>query len=273
MSQQPKFQFRGTFLPAEIIHRLVEGKISKAKLLILIVVESLVECRGKGCWADNHYFANSLGLAANYVSNCIHEMIADGLLKISYRDGKRNLETAWSRTEGEDERTEKSVGNCTEEHQKRTEKSVRSVQKNLYHNNKDKIKRESGTSPPKAGEVSESGLFDTQASLDRSVGLPFAKDLYNLLIGHRKIVARQYNEIGWSNRFTQAVRELGRDDVTLALEKYRLHFGKKYMPSFYAATTFCENIPRILDIVTRLEEKLEAPPRSRSGWDYGKPVC
>ena len=95
---EPQFQFRGIALPADIVLQFVERKLTRAELCILILVEALTSCRGEGCWAGNEYFAEKLGLAANYVCNSIHKLIKSGFLLISHKNGKRYLETCWSRT-------------------------------------------------------------------------------------------------------------------------------------------------------------------------------
>lgn len=105
LSEKPKFQFRGIFLPAEVILKWVEGEITETDLKILILVEALVTPQGEGCWASNEYISGSIGIHFQSVHRCINRLVKAGLL-IRY-DGERHgqpqryLETTWSRTGGE----------------------------------------------------------------------------------------------------------------------------------------------------------------------------
>ncbi len=95
------FQFRGVLLPAPIVQMIADGKISRRKLTILIIVEALVNPDGEGCYATNRYISRNLGVSPMRVSQLIQELKSQGLL-ITYekiRNGRhqRYMETCWSR--------------------------------------------------------------------------------------------------------------------------------------------------------------------------------
>jgi hypothetical protein len=99
----PQFQFRGIWLPAEIIEQFLEGSLNKTDLLLLIVIESLVENRGRGCFATNAYLAKATGSKNGvYISQCISKLVKAKLVKITNktvnRKPARYLETSWSRS-------------------------------------------------------------------------------------------------------------------------------------------------------------------------------
>lgn len=95
----PNFQFRGIHIPAEIVHRLIDKslKVSGTRLKLLVVIESLVNCRGAGCWASNQYLADLIGSNKTHVSEIVNGMVRDGWLVKTEKDGIRYLETCWSR--------------------------------------------------------------------------------------------------------------------------------------------------------------------------------
>lgn len=95
--EQPKFQFRGVFLPAEVVQRLVDGELNRTDLLVLTLVEALVEPRGRDCWASNDYIAASVGAHPVNVSRSITRLKDTGLLVTSGNGKARTMRTAWSR--------------------------------------------------------------------------------------------------------------------------------------------------------------------------------
>lgn len=95
MSAVPSFQFRGVFLPAQIVEKIVNNGITRAEVLLLVVIEAFVES-GKGCWASNSYLSKILKLNKTWVSESINGLINKGLLRSKEVDGVRWLETCWS---------------------------------------------------------------------------------------------------------------------------------------------------------------------------------
>lgn len=97
----PKPQFRGWFIPAEIIAIWQKREITDKELLLLAIIDSLVKFGDKhrGCFASNEYLAKQIGLRhPRSVSNLISSLCGMGLLReVSFDGRRRYLETAWSR--------------------------------------------------------------------------------------------------------------------------------------------------------------------------------
>lgn len=93
----PKFQFRGVFLPAEVVQRMVDGQLNRTDILVLTLVEALVEPRGRDCWASNEYIADAIGVHPMNVSKSIRKLTKAGLLIMAGKTSNRTLRTAWSR--------------------------------------------------------------------------------------------------------------------------------------------------------------------------------
>ncbi len=100
-TEQHTFQFRGVFIPADVLHKLLDGEIDKTELMVLVMVDSLVTSKGPGCFATNGYFASSLGLSVKRIEAAVSSLRKQGLLTSYYQDWKggnrRFLETSWSR--------------------------------------------------------------------------------------------------------------------------------------------------------------------------------
>ncbi len=92
-----------------------------------------------------------------------------------------------------------------------------------------------------------------------------AGQLYELLLRHHKVTPRQYKARSWSVSFRQAILDFGLEKVKEALVKYEKYFGDQYMVAVYAAKTFCENIPRILDCAERIGNEGK-PAKKDQGW-------
>lgn len=117
-----------------------------------------------------------------------------------------------------------------------------------------------------AGQRSAGGFTDSNGELEpRPNHEVLAVQLYELLLRHHKITPRQYKVRSWSISFRQAIVDFGLEKVQEALAKYERQFGHQYMVVVYAAKTFCENIPRILDCATRIENESK-PAKKDQGW-------
>lgn len=98
-----QFQFRGIHLPALVVTMLADRQINRTELSLLIMVESLVQAGGDGCYATNPYFGKRLELHRFNVAKLISRLKSRGLLIVTNAGGRRFLETCWSRTTAERE--------------------------------------------------------------------------------------------------------------------------------------------------------------------------
>lgn len=86
--------FRGIWLPPEIFPHL--NQLTKTEILLLIIVESLVRAKNRGCWANNRYLAQRMDVTPLHISQSIQFLHKSGLLIVKNKHGKRFLETCWS---------------------------------------------------------------------------------------------------------------------------------------------------------------------------------
>ena len=81
-------------------------EISRTDMMILWIIDDLVSHRsdgagwehGKGCYAKNKYFADSIGTNVSYISRRLTELKDQGLVVDVRMGGRRYLELSWSRT-------------------------------------------------------------------------------------------------------------------------------------------------------------------------------
>lgn len=97
-----KPQFRGSWVPAEIHYLLQEKKITTTEFALLIIIDSLVDSRGDGCWASSAYLADRIGKSIKHIETMIHHLKELGHIKRvgTKRVGGRDfriLETSWSK--------------------------------------------------------------------------------------------------------------------------------------------------------------------------------
>lgn len=97
--------FRGVWIPAEVaclVTKASDDRITIPELGLLLLVESMVDPEGDGCYATNKRLAKWLGVSSNLVTIMISKLSKRGLLKISHKPKFdqpkwRFLETSWSR--------------------------------------------------------------------------------------------------------------------------------------------------------------------------------
>lgn len=101
--------------PGGILHRglfqlLKEQKITATELLLLCVIDGFIQYGKHTCSAYNTYLGNAIGKSKKYVSDCIAKLSSPELklIKITYVNGVRYLETALSRIPTEREQMERT---------------------------------------------------------------------------------------------------------------------------------------------------------------------
>ena len=91
-------QFRGWFIPVDIIDLFDDAKITAKEMLLLSLIDSLVSAKGEGCFASNEYLGNKLQLGGDRIQRMVSNLKKLGLVKQVKFDGrKRYLETVFSR--------------------------------------------------------------------------------------------------------------------------------------------------------------------------------
>lgn len=191
MSAVPTFQFRGVFLPAQIIEKIAKREITLTELSLLLLIEAFVE-KGKGCWASNAYFADLLDTTPHFVSDCVNVLVRQGLLISEEREGTRWLETCWS---GEMDRTEKTGPH--------PEKSVQAIPKkreqNIMIEYKDKIESFLGETKKRSSRSIDSKYLDWAKRLERVIS-----QVYKL--------SPDFHLIKWAKAFQSGLKQVQGDD-------------------------------------------------------------
>lgn len=92
-------QFRGCWLPADILQLFEQGAISAKEMVLLAMVDSLV-APDTGCYASNAYLGARLHCGPDQVRRMVSKLRGMGLLvDVGFDGKKRYLETAWSRVQ------------------------------------------------------------------------------------------------------------------------------------------------------------------------------
>lgn len=100
MDEEHAPQFRGVWIPVEVLSLFHAGELSATDMLLLVTIDSLV-APGKGCYASNEYLGERTRRSVTKTSNAISRMKKTGLLRqVGFNGTRRFLETAWSRVGG-----------------------------------------------------------------------------------------------------------------------------------------------------------------------------
>ena len=92
-----KRQFRGWFIPADIVYLFQDGKLNATEMVLLATIDSLVS-KGKGCWAGNEALGKMTRMSTSSVAHAIVKLVKMELvIRTGFNGRIRTLETAWSR--------------------------------------------------------------------------------------------------------------------------------------------------------------------------------
>jgi DNA-binding Lrp family transcriptional regulator len=203
-----EFQFRGVWLPAEILQALEAGKVNTREVMLLCVVEALVTPE-RGCFASNGYLAKRLGCSGETVRRQLQRLEKIGLVKRTTRNGwRREIETAWSRLT-----PHKTVGGAPQDC--------------------------GGYNKTKRGgddvffEVPETDQTHTEQAT------ALATAIRTILPG------RRCNLRTWAGEFALLAKEASGERVEAALAWYAKKIGGDYVPQAYSAKAFRQKFPAI----------------------------
>lgn len=257
LQEKHSFKFRGVFLPAEVVHQLIEGNVTKTDLKLLILIESLVTCRGDGCWASNAYLARSIQAAELSIPRSIKKLMRAGLLIRYEKDGKRYLETTWSRAADGVNRTVKEANRAV--NPGLTGRLTKS-------NDKDEgLLDERGGSPRNGfSEGEEAGSPEDVAAAEK------LKEA--LRTNNRRVEG--WNHAGWSETF-RLLREKDKQDYRPVLDWYCLNSSREKqdqlkLPSICNAKQFRKHFEWISDVMRRMEKKCPYPTIKIGAVTYAK---
>jgi len=95
--EPPKPQFRGVWIPEDILSDLINGKIKPKELALLAVIESLTS-KDYDCYATNQEMAEMLGISKGSINGMIQALKKSHHIEQTESvDKRRQLRTSWSR--------------------------------------------------------------------------------------------------------------------------------------------------------------------------------
>lgn len=280
-------QFRGCWIPIEIIDLLQQGELSCQEVMALAIVDSLVT-PDSGCYASNEYIGKSLGISGTRTSQIISELIKKGLIiKVSFDGRRRHLETAWSKIDPEKVNNKWLKGKLRERHDRYANEQNDAPQdadfsdtKSDFRNSQPRLsdsesltigKRKSYVIEKKIEKCIEKDTLSPAERGDGLTGFPInkrtstdtddqnlqytksvTKELYDALAKRRKIM-RNVNLGKWSSKIKKFLADspITQSEFDRVLKWYINNIDGKYVPRAYSAATFCEKFVSIKDAYER----------------------
>jgi DNA-binding IscR family transcriptional regulator len=93
---EPEFQFRGTFVPSDVLEEFWNGSISAVEIMFLITVDCYVTTEN-GCLAPIEQLAKETHIPKRKIYDFMDDLCKRGYLKIEEIDGNVEITPYWSR--------------------------------------------------------------------------------------------------------------------------------------------------------------------------------
>ena len=266
-------QFRGCWIPSEVIKLFEKGSINSSEVMLLITIDSLVS-EDKGCFASNEYLGKKVGMSAGHVKDTIKHLVDLGLvLKTLIDNNQRHLETSWSRIKVEvvkDDRLKSSLMNGGGGRifpQGGADFSAGEGRKNCPQSTQGSKQEEKGMSSPSTnGHSNGHGGFKLPGEEPKAKTHWF--EMAELLCRHlleKRQLMREPNLEKWAESFrlfiVNGLIEKARFDTVL--KWYVKHIGEEFIPRARSADTFCEKFIQIEDQM-KMREGEPAPEYSEA---------
>jgi hypothetical protein len=245
-------QFRGIWIPPEIMEAVENGTISIKEAWLLAIVESLVKYGGKDCFASNKYLAEKIKVKKRQLQVFIkHLKDLDLLIQTKFDGRRRHFQTAWS--------TINAPQRCRKMHPKGAEKCTSSPPTHYIENNKNRT-----TCPdPKAGTKSPSKM--------KKIPLhprwkKFAQKLVDSIGKFRKVnITSKVNAWAKSFELLHSKEEISSQRIRTVLNWYceEMQNQSKYLPIAYSGYAFRKKFLRIEDAMHR-QGNSQNPPETVS---------
>ena len=265
MRNKPKKQFRGWYIPADVVYLYEDGKINANELILLVTVDSMVSAK-KGCWAGNKFLADKLHVGPDLISKMLTKLKKMGLvIQVGFDGRLRYLETIWSRIdpekvpaflrntlekvreveEGSGQETEPSLVKNPEAAAARNpcpNRAYTTYTNNTPTNRRD-VKQQSLSVPTGTdGACKNPNLSDKK---QRTIPSPFhhkcAAKLREAVSAHIKVNCKS-DAAEWANQFRimEMKDQVPRTDIKRAVQWYAANIGGEYVPDAFSAKTFRE---------------------------------
>ncbi len=220
-TERHETQFRGVWIPAEIIAKFRDGDLTSFEMVLLAIIDSLATSK-HGCFASNKYLAKIVGRSQKHVRLSIARLKRLGILKQVGFDGrKRYLETTWvpgrAPVDGRSERPQ----------------TGRPLQYS-------KVYTLSGPSPDDGRSF---GLIPntsgTASKFDMDCAIILLEACQRYLGASHKYLKRVKPSV-WADHFRllREVDEVGEPEVVKVLEWYNANMGGEFTPQAYSGESF-----------------------------------
>lgn len=237
MAEHHEHQFRGVWIPADVMAKAAAGEINAGDMLLLAIIDSLV-APDKGCYASNTYLANRTGRSERRVRVSISKLKDMGLLKQVGFDGKRRyLETAWSRVE---------VGRSTGQDRPETAGQSGRKRPGSYNSINNKAISEPAASEGAGGFglVEPSGIPPT----DFDVGI--ATELLDAArrhLGPAHKYVRRAKLSSWADhvRLLRTTDKVDERRISRVMDWYRKAIGGEFVPQVFSGEAFRQKFDRL----------------------------
>jgi hypothetical protein len=257
--KQPKQQYRGSWIPPEMMKLLGLGKVSALEVVLLAMIDSHVS-EEQGCWAGNEYLALKMNTTEDWICRMISKLKKMGLVTQVAFDGRhRYLETEWSRMSDKARTTlQNRPGPQSEADLDQSPSNSTSDSKVEGHSmlepdgsNSDSVESSSKNtkSPEKrsAGPLSSNSNNSKKGRKRKSKPSNFDKNasrkLQQVVESFRK-VNKNSNTSRWPEQF-RLIREedgVSKDEIKKTLMWYEKNIGGSYIPVAYSARIFREKM-------------------------------
>lgn len=225
-------QFRGVWIPADILTMQEKGQLKAVDIILLAIIDSLV-APNHGCYASNEYLGKRIGLTTRNVQVHIAKLKKMGLVRAEKTGAgtkRRHLVTAWSRTQKEGD--ENVVGGVT------ISSPPNIIKK--YNTMSGAKKAPDGAKDVGFGLVQTATTGDedtTDFDMEAATKLKKAVARY---LGVSHPIVKRCRVLAWARNFkllrTQDATTEKR--ITEVLDWYTKHMGEEFVPQAFAGESF-----------------------------------
>jgi len=232
MEEQNKPQFRGVWIPADIMNMQAEGKLKAADVVLLAIIDSLV-APDHGCYASNEYLAARVGIHFRKVRERIAKLKTMGLVKQVKFDGRRrHLETAWSRVGTTSQRSGRPVEGPKTAGQRGRKR----------HGTYKEQSKENSLSGPVGPDGEGFGIVPPQNGKATAFDIAIATKLLDAI----RTLPPRVTRIGrakpstWANhiRLLRTINKVPEVDIWRVAGWYGDNIGKEFVPEAYSGEGF-----------------------------------
>lgn len=262
----PEFQFRGVWLPPQVLIGIQDGSISRTDLLILALIEAYTYPGSQGCFASNQYLGKHAGVGPMPASRAVSKLIRLRLVVGSGAGRSRRLGTTWGLSTMKAGTTEHIPGGYMQpipagytrsEAMKRTNTGpqmragVSATTEPAMAIVDDEVLVDFGTKPAKKGDP-------TPVDLENAQRLRDALTTKNLHTPH-------WSKAAWANQMRMLRTAEGEDPVKEALAWFCEHVGEEFVPQAYSGEGFRKKYIAIREAMKRDRKrhpKVEVTPQA-----------